>query len=230
VSALIAAAEPTTTNLPGDSLLQVALRVLERDQPTLWSERMEELGFLANVVLAGSRDGGRPLEPRTALEASSALCSLALELELGRKRSGGLDAAVQALASVSADRWFRMGCARVYWALTLPARRALQLRCERYGTPQHCAELVEALQDDELGAWPEAVDAELMRWAPGRFAALRALAESIPSLAGELRTASDSAPRAASALRFVTTRAELQAALRLLRAARPRSTSARPRS
>lgn len=227
--ALVTSAEPAPANESGGGLLRAALRVLERDQPALWSQRMEELGFLANVVLAGSRDGARPFDPRAALEASSALCSLALELELGRKRSDSLDAAAQALASVPADRWFRVGCARVYWALTVPARRALQLRCERYGTPQHCVELVEALQDDELGAWPEAIDAELLRWAPARFAALRALAESIPSLAGELREVGDSASRPAPAVRFVTTRGELKAAMRLLRAVQPRSTSARPR-
>jgi hypothetical protein len=203
-----AAAGPAEPVEPVESLLQAALRVLERDEPALWSERMGELGFLANAVLASGKDGGRSFDPRAALEASSALCSLGLELELPRAQRSHVTAAAEALRRVPADRLFRTASARSYAELTLPARRALAMRCERHGAA-HYAELRDALAHDELGEWPEVIDHELLRLKPARWEALRALAEAIPRLAGRLATSTSP--------RFVTTIQQLNAAKRLLR-------------
>lgn len=190
---------------PTDTLLQSALRLLERDHPALWAERMEELGFLANAVLAAGKDGGRSFEPRAALEASSALCSLGLELELRGSQRNSLAAAVALLTRVPADRLFRAAAARTYQELSVPARSILLARCERYA-PAELAELRDALAHDELAALPDAIDADLLRLAPGRFEALRALAEAFPRLAGH----------------YITTRPQLNAAKRLVRPASPR--------
>jgi hypothetical protein len=196
---------------PDETLLQAALRLLERDHPARWSERMEELGFLANAVLAGCRDGGRAFDPRAALEASTALCSLGLELELRPAQRTSVAAAADLLVRVPADRLFRAASARSYGELTLPARRALLVRCERYA-PAHLPELREALSHDELGEWPEAIDADLLRLKPARWQAVRALAESIPRIATDA-----SAP-------FLATRPQLNNAKRLIRATTPRQT------
>jgi hypothetical protein len=200
--------DPVKAVEPAESLLQAALHVLERDDSALWSERMGELGFLANAVLASGKDGGRSFDPRAALEASSALCSLGLELELPRAQRSNVPAAAEALRRVPADRLFRTASARSYAELTLPARRALAMRCERHGAA-HYAELRDALAHDELGEWPEAIDHELLRLKPARWEALRALAEAIPRLAGRLATSTSP--------RYVTTVQQLNAAKRLLR-------------
>jgi len=194
-----------------DTLLQAALRLLERDHPALWSERMGELGFLANAVLAGGKDGGRPFDPRVALEASTALCSLGLELELRGAQRSSVAAAAEALKRVPADHLFRTASARTYTGLTLPARVVLLTRCERHA-PAQLAELRAALSHDELGDWPDGIDAELLRLPPARWETVRALAESIPRLAG-------------SGARFVTTRQQLNAAKRHLRPPRPRTSA-----
>jgi hypothetical protein len=190
---------------PNDTVLQSALRLLERDHPVLWAERMEELGFLANAVLAGGKDGGRPFEPRAALEASTALCSLGLELELRGAQRKSLAAAVALLERVPADRLFRTAAARTYQELSLPARSILLARCERCA-PAELVELRDALAHDELAALPEAVDADLLRLAPARLDTLLGLAESFPRLAGH----------------YITTRPQLNAAKRLVRRASPR--------
>ena len=170
---------------------------------------MEELGFLANAVLAAGKDGGRAFDPRGALEACSALCSLGLELELRAKERASLQAAVAALERVSADHLFRVAAARVFNELTLPARRGLLERCTRYA-PEQLAELREALAGDELGAWPDELDAERLRLPPARLDARRGLAEAIPRLAGTLATDST---------RFLATVPQLNAGKRLLRGA-----------
>jgi hypothetical protein len=51
------------------SAVMDALRELRRDEPTLFGERMEELAYLANVVLAGHERGGTRLRPKAAAEA-----------------------------------------------------------------------------------------------------------------------------------------------------------------
>ncbi|HMI92049.1 MAG TPA: DUF6178 family protein [Polyangiales bacterium] len=209
IAALPANAEAPAPELD-ETLLQAALRLLERDHPALWSERMEELGFLANAVLAGGRDGGLVFDPRGALEASTALCSLGLELELRPAQRTSVAAAADLLLRVPADRLFRTGSARTHGELTLPARRALLLRCERHA-PAHIDQLRAALSHDELDAWPEAVGAELLRLKPERWEALRALCESFPRIG------------AGGSARFLATHLQLNSAKRLIRSATPRA-------
>lgn len=86
-------------------LLQAALAELRLQQPAHFSQRIEELGYLANVLIAGSSDH-RP-RPVEALERAIAVCNTGLERALGADRS--LARAVQLLEEIPADRLFRRG-------------------------------------------------------------------------------------------------------------------------
>ena len=205
----LAELEPRAAPAAADqTLLQAALQLLEREQPALWSQRMEELSFLANAVQASGQDGGHAFEPRAALEACTALCSLGLELELPRHKRTSLPTACETLAAISADLLFRAGAAQAWSELTAPARDELLERCARWVAPR-LPELREAVEGDELGDWPEELDAELLRLPAAQLDALRGLAEGIPRLSGVL---------AGAEARYLTTELQLQEGKRLLHA------------
>lgn len=182
-------------------ILRAALERLAADHPVLWSQRTEELSFVGNAVLAAGRNSGRAHEARAALEAAGAMCNLGLELQLKRGRRADIDAAADVLRRVPIDRLFRVGSARAFVDVSLPARRALAQRCARYA-PGHTAALNEAIGGDELGDWPDAIDAATLRLPFARLQTLRGLAEAIP------RAPDDG---------FISTRAQLLAAVRALR-------------
>jgi len=63
--ALVSSASPVTTM----SAFMHAWRALSHDEPVLFGERMEELAYLANVVLAGHERDGTRLRPKAAADA-----------------------------------------------------------------------------------------------------------------------------------------------------------------
>jgi hypothetical protein len=86
-------------------LLRAALAELRLQRPELFSQRIEELGYLANVLIAGS--SGRRPRPVEALEQAIAVCHTGLERALGADRA--LARAVELLEETPADRLFRRG-------------------------------------------------------------------------------------------------------------------------
>ena len=86
-------------------LLQSALLELRLQAPERFSRRIEELGYLANVLVSGSR--GRRPRPVEALEEAMAVCNRGLERALGANRE--LARAVEVLAEAPADQLFRRG-------------------------------------------------------------------------------------------------------------------------
>ena len=86
-------------------LLQAALIELHSQQDEIFSRRIEELGYLANVLVAGS--SGRRPRPVEALEQAIATCNTGLERALGADRS--LARAVELLGKTPADQLFRRG-------------------------------------------------------------------------------------------------------------------------
>lgn len=92
-----------------------ALRQLARDAPDLFSERMEELSYLANVVVAGhERDGGR-LRPNEAAGAVLATVCFGVHLEVQSGQTKARRAVrptgselMEALRRRSADLLFRI--------------------------------------------------------------------------------------------------------------------------
>jgi hypothetical protein len=86
-------------------LLMQALVELRLQKPELFSQRIEELHYLANVLIAGSRD--RRPRPVEALEQAIALCNSGLECMLGT--DSALTRAVELLKTTPADQLFRYG-------------------------------------------------------------------------------------------------------------------------
>jgi uncharacterized protein DUF6178 len=96
--------QPTAAEKP-PLLLQAALVELRLHKPELFSRRIEELGYLANVLVAGS--SGRRPRPVEALEQAIAVCNTGLERALGADRA--LASAVELLEEIPADQLFRRG-------------------------------------------------------------------------------------------------------------------------
>ncbi len=86
-------------------LLQAALAELRPQKPELFFQRIEELHYLANVLIAGS--SGRRPRPVEALEQAITACNTGLERALGANRA--LARAVEVLETTPADRLFRRG-------------------------------------------------------------------------------------------------------------------------
>jgi hypothetical protein len=97
---------------PSALLLGRALAELENADPALHAERLEELGFLANVLIAGEPHRGRRFRPIEALETAVSVCDQALADELGTPRGttdDRLQAAVALVRSRHLDELFRRG-------------------------------------------------------------------------------------------------------------------------
>lgn len=94
-------------------LLDRALAVLRQTRPERYDERMEELAYLANVLMAAPRARGPRLRPIEALEQALDVTTRGLEAALSAERrtvpDDPLDAAVSRLAATPADELFRRG-------------------------------------------------------------------------------------------------------------------------
>ena len=117
-----------------ESLFHRAAASLLEDDPEAHERRRVELGYLANVLVAGCSIDGRRFRPVEAVEAAIAACALGLEHRVGGADDGGpaLEGAVRLLARESAVKLFRIGWRTVYTDVQLAAcdalRRALTRR------------------------------------------------------------------------------------------------------
>jgi hypothetical protein len=105
IAALTAGTAAAKTAEESMSLVQAALIELRLQDDAIFSQRIEELGYLANVLIAGS--SGRRPRPVEALEQAIAICNTGLERALGADRS--LARAVELLDKTPADQLFRRG-------------------------------------------------------------------------------------------------------------------------
>jgi hypothetical protein len=80
------------------------------------AERMRELSYLANVLMAGATHGGQRFRILDAAEAALAVCNLGLA---SLPQPSARDAAAE-----PADRLFRIGIHRLHHELQLPALEA----------------------------------------------------------------------------------------------------------
>ena len=99
-----------------------ALEALARLQPGGHQQRMGELGYLANVLVAGCPLAGRRFRPAEAAEAALATCNLGLEHALSHREAPPQ----KVLADLGATRLFRVGWRLLYTRLSLPAGCHLQ--------------------------------------------------------------------------------------------------------
>ena len=88
-------------------VFRAALAHLAERDPDAHAQRMDELAYLANVLIAGASSGARAYRPVEAVEAVIEICTAGLAHLLGGPP--GEQAAAEALASHRADRLFLAG-------------------------------------------------------------------------------------------------------------------------
>lgn len=113
-------AAPLPAEGPGDEAprLTLALQALGEASPQRFQERLAELAYLSNVVLAGvAGDGGQRMRPAEAAQAALATVALGAELvarERGSQGSSTVRATPAALCEIlgehAADLLFRKAC------------------------------------------------------------------------------------------------------------------------
>jgi hypothetical protein len=93
---------------PREPLFRAAMRELGERDTVAYARRLEELGYLVNVLMVGAEKEGRALRPFEAVEAAVAACDTGLSRVLAatkQKRSS----AGSVLATLAADQLFRVG-------------------------------------------------------------------------------------------------------------------------
>jgi hypothetical protein len=90
-------------------LLEAALCELRERDPVSFSQRIEELGYLVNVWIAGGEHEGRRPRPVEALEAVMKTCEAGLRKHVTSKSAKRQ--AFSVVRDISADRLFREGFA-----------------------------------------------------------------------------------------------------------------------
>jgi hypothetical protein len=118
---VVAADTPATRALPGDvsreadvlgivAELRTALAALAREDERLHGERIEELLYVSNVLVAASRGRARQLRPPEALDAAIAVTALGLDLALrGPTERAGRPEAARTLRRTPLERLFAAG-------------------------------------------------------------------------------------------------------------------------
>jgi hypothetical protein len=99
---------------PTDSLFRSSVAELAGSDPRVHQRVVEELAYLANVLVAG--DTSRPWQPVEAAERVLELCDAGLRAALEREGDAAPEAAREAVA-----RWGAVGLFRTAWAARLDA-------------------------------------------------------------------------------------------------------------
>lgn len=115
---LVAAASQPSVAQEAARTLDSALELLAAEYPDVYALRIEELSYLANVLISGYAQGGRRLRPVEATEGALTICSLGLDWVLAELRISAReprrDVAAAALCAVPADRLFRIAWRHVH--------------------------------------------------------------------------------------------------------------------
>jgi hypothetical protein len=114
---------PTAAADPGRGLLEAALAELATRAPAAQAQRLEELAFLVNVLVAGCPLRGERFTTSEAAAAALATCNLGLQALLGAEPTS--ERAAGRLVNESLDRAFRAGWRLLHQGLAEPARRML---------------------------------------------------------------------------------------------------------
>jgi Family of unknown function (DUF6178) len=91
-------------------LFEAAMASLRESDPQRFSERVEELGFLVNVLISGSEREGRRPRPMEAVETVLKTCEAGLRSQC-KTKTVKPEQALDVLTRISADRLFRYGFA-----------------------------------------------------------------------------------------------------------------------
>jgi hypothetical protein len=195
-----------------DDRLAQAMRRLREQDPKQHTQRMEELGYLANVLVAGCILDGRAFRPAEAARAVLAVCNLGLEY-LHETHTQAVD---RSLAR-GADWLFRIGWRRLAQEVAGPAASIIAARLlpgqGRQGGEREARELTAvraALLSDK--PWTARADLELHAELgdAGGAAAWLALIDECPHLAGRLLGGRGAEQHRPGALAFIATREQLR--------------------
>lgn len=110
-----------------------ALSALFDRDPQIHARRMQELSYLANVLIAGASLGGRSLRPLEAAETAVAVCNLGCEhlSQAVAKAAADGTKSVALLFQHSADKLFRIGWHILFQDVVLFAARAVDTLLSR---------------------------------------------------------------------------------------------------
>lgn len=207
------------------TLLTRALVELAERDAALHAERVRELGYLANVLLAGVGARGAPLRPLEAAQATLATCSLGLERALadahGRQREHARpeESAASQLETLGCDVLFRVGRRLLHEQVSRPAATAIErvaLRAARAtdGTKErasleHLAVAARAaLKEGRASSLGARLDVLADALDEGQRALLASLSDELPAL---LSADGATAERIASTVQLQRARAFLEA-------------------
>ena len=209
---LLEPTQPGTATSSEDRLAQ-AMRRLRAQAPDQHAQRMQELGYLANVLVAGCSLEGRAFRPAEAARAVLAVCNLGLE-HFGDTRAQAVDD----LLARGADWLFRIGWRVLAREAAGPAAQAIAARLARGAGPLgrgaatgKLAAVHAALASDKPWTARAGLERPDELGAPATAAALLALIDECPHLAGGL-LGSGTAPRGLGRVRSSSSRRETSCA------------------
>jgi hypothetical protein len=187
-------------------LFTAALRQLAEEAPDIHASRMRELAYLANVLAAGCSLSRRSMRPVEAARAAVATCSLGL----ARALAGTGASPALALKRASADKLFRIGWNILFHAVVSTAATTAAQLLARAMPTSHLQRAATALRSAMAAGkpWLALHSLEVLEERVGQpaFAALAALLDECPSLAGRLL------PSAKEQIQFIATGTQVEAA------------------
>ena len=198
---LLQDADETSTSTDEPTVFDAVMSGLAVEQPEVFATRLEELGFLANALIAGGSHAGLSLAPTRALEAAIAACNLGLTALAGADTSH--EHARHVVRDTPADDLFRRGYRILYRAIQRPAQARLLALSQHANDRELERQVRSALERGTPFELRDAVDAAVLGINDMQMITLLALAETCPWHAGSL---------ARSGRPFIATRAELREA------------------
>jgi hypothetical protein len=168
------------------------------------ADRLRELAYVTNVLAAGASLAGRPLRPVEA--ATAAVATANLGLEQLRAGQGKRATAARLLADTTADRLFLVGESLLFHDLVRPAAERAAALLAKSAAAGDAAAVRSALASGKPWTARRRLDILAARLGQPTFAALAALIDECPTLAGRL------APQGTGSSEFIATQAQLAAA------------------
>lgn len=162
---------PKARNEP---LVREVLATLQSTDPKLYGERLEELAYLVNVLVAGCAFEGRRFRPSEAAEAVVAVCSLGLE--------ESSDASLEEPRSLV--RAFRLGFYRLHHDVALATATILESRLTK--TPRAHRVVKSAVESGKTWTILSVLDDLADVWDEPTRETIAGLLDECPHVAGKL--------------------------------------------
>lgn len=165
---------PTSPKAANEPLVRDVLAALQSTDPKLYGERLEELAYLVNVLVAGCAFEGRRFRAAEAADAVVAVCSLGLEAS----RDGSLKEAY------SLVRAFRLGFHHLHHDVALATATVLERRLAKSARAVRVVK--SAIESGKTWTILSVLDGLGDVWDEGTREALAGLLDEYPHLSGKL--------------------------------------------